>query len=211
MKRHSLFPDSRVIHIKKLRPQIFQTSGPYLHCLSSLPVAMHAIMSLVLCGVSLLVASAAASSSLRRESRLKDYESIALNSNLKFSERPQATEILADQSEAVVGAYYPSGWWMGEVTQSGGCDHDDLLGDNQVVNFEGYALNVCLFQGGNRMMYQCDGGTYDSLFTVRVFAATNFSICLTSQKASFKKSTPTTTAPTRQPPTSTKPSGATTT
>jgi hypothetical protein len=53
---------------------------------------------------------------------------------------------------------YSSGWYYGEVTSAQECDTDDWGGENDPVTIEGYALNVCILQGGFHIRYQCDGG-----------------------------------------------------
>lgn len=115
---------------------------------------MYNIVALsALCIAFLWVASSAVSHSLRGELHSAPFK-LASKLNLEGN----SAQPLSKQSDVVVGEYYSSGWWLGEVTQAGTCEQDDYLGENQVVNFEGYALNVCILQGGNRMKYQCDGG-----------------------------------------------------
>ena len=55
---------------------------------------------------------------------------------------------------------FPHGWWYGAATASNSCEVDDDLGENQIVSIEGYALNVCIFEGEEYKKYQCDGGIF---------------------------------------------------
>jgi hypothetical protein len=100
--------------------------------------------------------------------------SLSLRGNGITEHKVSKQEVFADPPES---NYFTTGWWYGEVTASKTCDIDDDGGDNQVVSFEGYALNTCIFQGGEYLKYQCDGGKSRYVYMVeKRSTALNFSL-----------------------------------